>query len=154
MNPREFEQCDVWIELLEDNPVYPHQRLEPTENQPDDDGTPVGSLKELEEIVRKTKFMAPLTVVRLGERYTVLDGHRRLRVARAIGVDAVSCQILTLRRGETVENLFISLGRTRGALRATWDAWRVWQTPQRLNRRYAPRPHPSGTAARPTAKTV
>ena len=103
MKLRYPEKRDVPIGLLDDNPVYPAQRLEAMADQPDDGGdTQVGSLQELDGIIRQTQIVVPFTVVQVSSRYVILNGHRRLRVARALGLDAVPCDVLTLEPGETV----------------------------------------------------
>ena len=114
---RPQEMRNIPLDLLTDNPVYPTQRLDPTPNQPEDGDTPVGSIEELEEIIRETHFMVPLVVVQAGSRYVILDGHRRLRVARALGLKDLPCIVLTVEPNETVEILFLKVQRQMDAER-------------------------------------
>jgi ParB-like chromosome segregation protein Spo0J len=107
MKPRQQELRDVPLALLDDNPLYPTERLEADPDQPDDGDTPVGSLKELEETIRQSRIIDPLTVAPAGDRFVLLDGHRRLRVARTLGLDSVQCLVVPVESGEDVGILFV-----------------------------------------------
>lgn len=50
-------------------------------------------LEELAESVRKVGVILPLSLRRSGERFEVVDGHRRLEAARLAGLSVVPCVI-------------------------------------------------------------
>lgn len=82
MTGKLFEDRELATCLLDD-PIVPSR-----EEMADD------ALAELERDIRRHGILLPLIVKRVGDRYEIVAGHRRLICARAIGLLDVPCRVL------------------------------------------------------------
>ncbi|MBR3643020.1 MAG: ParB/RepB/Spo0J family partition protein [Parasporobacterium sp.] len=73
----EFIQIDI-------NDLIPH---------PDNPRKDLGDLAELTESIRKNGILQNLTVVKDGDKYKVIIGHRRLAAAKAAGLTELPCTV-------------------------------------------------------------
>lgn len=71
---------EISLDQLAQNPVYPKTRLM--------------DLDELTDAIRETRFIIPPEVVQVGRSYVLLDGHRRVAVARLLGLGSLACNVL------------------------------------------------------------
>ncbi|MBR3243996.1 MAG: ParB/RepB/Spo0J family partition protein, partial [Parasporobacterium sp.] len=73
----EFIQIDI-------NDLIPH---------PDNPRKDLGDLAELTESIRTNGILQNLTVVKDGDKYKVIIGHRRLAAAKAAGLTELPCTV-------------------------------------------------------------
>lgn len=75
------------------NMIYPH---------PDNPRKDLGDLSELVESIKLNGIMQNLTVVRAGERYRALIGHRRHAAAKLAGLTEVPCAVVEMSPQEQI----------------------------------------------------
>ena len=62
-------------------------------------GTPRTKLQSLEYALRAGETVPPISVYELGGRYFVIDGHKRVAAARAVGVEYLDARVIPARPG-------------------------------------------------------
>jgi ParB-like chromosome segregation protein Spo0J len=71
------------------------------------------SIDDLIDSVRAEGILVPLVVVRAGNRWEVVSGHRRLACARALGWDEVPCQVRNIAQGTPRRRAVLEYNRQR-----------------------------------------
>lgn len=71
---------EIPVELISPHPKNPRKDI--------------GDITELVESIKKTGIMQNLTVIRRGNRYQLLIGHRRCAAAKAAGLEKVPCKVV------------------------------------------------------------
>jgi ParB family transcriptional regulator, chromosome partitioning protein len=84
--------------------MVPVDRLHP---HPDNIRTDLGDLTELAASIRARGLLQPLVVTPAGDKFLVLDGHRRLAAARLAGVAALPC--LAVKPGDVERDTAVML---------------------------------------------
>ena len=76
-------------------------------------GDPSGEIDDLLESVREHGILVPLVVVRDGDGWELLSGHRRLACAQALGLAEVPCEVREIRPGAARRRAVLEYNRQR-----------------------------------------
>jgi ParB family chromosome partitioning protein len=87
----QLEQTQVPLDLIQHNPYQPRKTFDPDE------------LASLTASVRNHGILQPLVVRKVGERYQLIAGERRLRAALEIGLPAVPVRIVDFNDQQVME---------------------------------------------------
>jgi ParB family chromosome partitioning protein len=83
----------VSIERIDRNPYQPRHEFDPV------------TLDELKRSIQEKGIIQPITVRRLGERYQLISGERRVRAAREAGLTEVPAYIIRVKSNEEMLEL-------------------------------------------------
>lgn len=74
---------------------------------PDNPRKDVGDVTELAESIKVNGIFQNLTVIKDGEGYTVIIGHRRLAAAKQAGLSDVPCMVVEMTKNEQVSTMLL-----------------------------------------------
>jgi hypothetical protein len=103
------------LSLIQTNRVQPAER------------TSKGALRGLRDEIELSGFINPPVVSKNADRntYTALDGHRRIDVAKDLGVTELKCVVVPAKTEQDAESTFVTLnGQNRKFSGKEW--FRVW----------------------------
>lgn len=76
-------------------------------------GAPEGETEGLYESIAAEGVLVPLVVVRAGETWEVISGHRRLACARELGIETLPCQVRSIPAGAARQRAVLDYNRQR-----------------------------------------
>lgn len=79
------------LDRVQPNPQQPRKRFDP------------GALTELTESIKASGVIQPIVVRKVGDRYELIAGERRLRAARAAGLDRIPAVVREATNAESLE---------------------------------------------------
>jgi ParB family chromosome partitioning protein len=85
------EQPEVPIEAIDQNPHQPRKAFDPDE------------LSSMADSIRVNGILQPLVVRKLGDRYQLVAGERRLRAARSVGLASVPVRVVDFNDQQVME---------------------------------------------------
>ena len=82
---------EIPLDRVQPNPQQPRKRFDP------------GALTELTESIKASGVIQPIVVRKVGDRYELIAGERRLRAARAAGLDRIPAVVREATNAESLE---------------------------------------------------
>ena len=82
-------------------------KIELLQPHPDNPRKDVGDVTELADSIKVNGIFQNLTVIKDGEGYTVIIGHRRLAAAKQAGLSDVPCMVVEMTKNEQVSTMLL-----------------------------------------------
>ena len=92
------------MKVIDRNTELPIELLQP---HPDNPRKDVGDVTELADSIKVNGIFQNLTVIKDGEGYTVIIGHRRLAAAKQAGLKKVPCNVAEMTEQEQISTMLL-----------------------------------------------
>ena len=82
------------------------------------------ALEELSQSIKSYGIIQPITVRKIGDKFELVAGERRLRAARLANLEAVPCNIIEITDTESAEIALLE-NLTKRRFKFYWRSWSI-----------------------------